>query len=150
MENLETTISDNLYIRKLTVGELNSAYPIIKQIRPHLTRIEFVELTTKMMLDGYHAICLFEDGRIVSYAGFAKLISLTFGEHIWVYDLATDNRYRGKGYGKILLTHLMDVAKKNSIKKVALSAGIAQHEPYNANDKKMGFDRVSSVYEVSV
>jgi GNAT superfamily N-acetyltransferase len=109
-----------------------------------------MEITTKMMQDGYHAICLYDDGKIVSYAGFAKLLNLTLGEHIWVYDLATDSRFRGKGYGKILLTHLMDVAKKNSIKKVALSTGIAQHEPYDSSDSKVSFDKGNSVYRVDV
>ena len=79
----EVIISETLKIRELKVEELNQAFPIVSQIRPHfLNPEEFIEAVKAMRLKNYQMVCLFENDQIVSYAGFAKLLNLYYGEHI--------------------------------------------------------------------
>jgi len=137
MSQRKTTVSD-IIIRELTTNDLPQAFPVVSQLRAHLSLDEYINLVKAMKPDGYLAIGLFENGKIVSYAGFAKLINLYYGEHIWVYDLVTDEAKRGKGYGKRLLLHIEKYAKDNRLGCVALSSGIQRGEAHGFYEKTMG------------
>ena len=100
-----------------------------------------------MKPNGYQIFCLFENGEIISYAGIAILTNLYYGEHIWVYELVTDEAKRGKGYGKLLLSHIETYAKDNSLNCVALSSGLQKEEAHRFYENAMNYDKVSYVFK---
>lgn len=134
-------------IKELDISEIELAYPIVNQLRTHLSLEEYVDLVKIMKPQGYQIICLYENGEIVSYAGIAILTNLYYGEHIWVYELVTDEAKRSKGYGKLLLSHIEKYAKDNSLNCVALSSGLQKEEAHRFYENAMDYDKASYVFK---
>ena len=139
-------ISNELTIRELEIAELEQAFPIISQLRTHLRLNEYIDMVKMMADNGYKIICLFENDEIVSYAGFAVLVNLYYGEHIWVYDLVTDERKRSQGYGKLLLSYIEEYAKDNRLNCVALSSNIQRQDAHRFYEQTMDYERMSYVF----
>jgi GNAT superfamily N-acetyltransferase len=144
---LNMATDKTLKIKRLEIDELEQVYPIINQLRTHLSLEEYVLQVKAMISNGYQIICLFEGDNIVSYAGFANLINLYYGNHVWIYDLVTDKEKRGKGYGKLLLSHIEKWAEDNSLSCVALSSGLQRKNSHKFYEKGMNYDRTSYVFK---
>ena len=145
MELKEAIISENLRIRELKIDELELAFPVVNQLRPHLSLEEYIEIVKQMMPTGYQIACLFDCGKVVAYAGFARLIILHYGDHIWVYDLVTDENKRGNGYGKLLMSYIEKLAMDNSLQCVALQSGFQRIDAHRFYENA-GYDKVSFVF----
>ena len=147
MELKEIIISEALKIRELEMNELSLAFPVITQLRPHLASLtEFTDAVKIMKREGYRIACLFENGQIVTYAGFARLYNLYYGDHIGVYELVTDSAKRGMGYGAMVLSYIEQFARDNSLKCVALSSGLQRVDAHRFYENA-GYDKVSFVFQ---
>ena len=136
---------DTLVIRELKTNELEEVFHIVKQLRTSLTLQGFIETVTEMTKNGYRTACLTENGRIVTYAGFARILTL-YGDHIWVYDLVTDEKSRSKGYGRLMLTYIENLARENSLKCVALSSRLEREDAHRFYEDTMNFKKASYLY----
>ena len=141
------TTAKKFKIEELKQEEFPLAFPLIKQLRTDLSLPQYIELAKEMQAAGYRVICLFEEGKIVAYAGFAKQVNLYYGSHIWVYDLVTDKERRGRGYGKYLLSHIEALAKAEGVNCIALSSGIKREKTHRFYENKMDYDIVSYVFK---
>jgi len=146
MELKEAIISENLRIRELKTNELELAFPVISQLRPHRSLEEYIEIVKEMASTGYQIVCLFESGKVVAYAGFARLTILHYGDHIWVYDLVTDENKRSKGYGKLLMSYIENLAEENALQCVALQSGFQRIDAHRFYEN-IGYDKVSFVFK---
>ncbi|MCL1844329.1 MAG: GNAT family N-acetyltransferase [Defluviitaleaceae bacterium] len=139
-----------MIIRELTPSDLREAYPLVRQLRPHLSEGEFIETATEMISQGYTPVALFDgagDGeKISAYAGYAELLNLYYGRHIWIYELVVDENERGKGLGKILLSHIEKIACEKKLNCIALSSGV-QKESAHRFYAKNEYEKVSFVYK---
>ena len=145
MELKQSIISENLHIRELGVSELELAFPIINQLRPHRSLEEYIEIVKEMMQTGYQIACLFDGGKVVSFSGFTRLTILAYGDHIWVYDLITDENHRGKGYGKLLMSYIEKLAEEYGLTCVALQSGFQRVDAHRFYEN-IGYDKVSFVF----
>ena len=134
-------------IEELKPEDFPQAFPLISQLRTDLSLAQYIEMAKEMQAAGYRVLCLFEDEKIVAYAGFAKQVNLYYGRYIWVYDLVTDKERRSKGYGKHLLSHIEALAKEEGVNCVALSSGIKREETHRFYENKMDYDIVSYVFK---
>jgi len=134
-------LSEKLKIKELQAEDAMKAFPLVQQLRTNLDKPEYVRMLKLMMDDGYQMICLFDDNRIVSYAGIAKRTEFIYGTHIWVYDLVTDNTVQSKGYGKLLLSNIEQWAKANSVHCIALASGLVRTQAHGFYEKAMGYER---------
>ena len=100
---------------KLDIDDMVKIFPLIKQLRVNLNFDDYVKNVKTMKLNGYQTFGLYVDGEIVSFVGFAEAMNLYYGNHIWVYDLVTDESKRGRGYGKQLLSFVEQYAKMQKI-----------------------------------
>ena len=150
MDFKKICISKTLTIKEIETDSLEKAFPLINQMRGHLTLEKYIEFVKLMKPYGYKIVCLFENDEIVSYAGFAKQINLYYGHHIWVYDLITAEAKRGKGYGRILLSHIEQYAKDNMLSCVALSSSFKRKEAHRFYEEKMNYDKVSYVFKKDI
>ena len=142
-------INEELKIRELETDELAKAYPVICQLRTHLSLEDYVEQAKYMISEGYKIVCLFEGDSIMSYAGFAKQFSLSSGNFAWVYDLVTDKENRGKGYAKMLLSHIEKWAQANSLSCVALSSKIQRDEVNKFYEESANYNKINYVFKKS-
>ena len=143
----EAALADHLIIRELAAQELPRAFPIVSQLRPHLTPQNFAALVTTMRKTGYQTLALFKNQQITSYAGLAICTNLNNGRHIWIYDLVTDQASRGKGYGKLLLYYIQQHATENDIRTIALSSGLHRPQAHKFYENTAGCKKVSYVYK---
>jgi GNAT superfamily N-acetyltransferase len=123
------------------------AYPVMKQLRTHLSQERFLELTREAMLsEGYKLAALYEEGEIMAVIGFMPMITLYNGKSIWVCDLVTDSSVRSKGYGEKLLNYVETWAKNNGYNIISLSSGLQRLDAHRFYEDKMDYVKKSYVY----
>jgi len=134
-------------IRELqTVDEWKMAFPVMKQLRTHLTLEEFVALVTEMQPQGYRMFALFDEGEVVAVTGVAQQLNLYYGKNMYVYDLVTDEGGRSKGYGEALLSYIHELARELGCGKVALTSGLQRVDAHRFYEEKMGYERKSYAF----
>ncbi|MGJ9381376.1 GNAT family N-acetyltransferase [Salipaludibacillus sp. CF4.18] len=134
-----------------TQDEIESAYPIMSQLRNHLSEKTYVELILEAQIkEQYRLFALYENEKIVAVIGFMPMITLYYGRFIWVCDLVTDETQRSSGFGEELLTFVHDWARKNKYNSVALSSGIERKDTHRFYEEKMNYKKVSYVYRTTL
>lgn len=140
---------NNLYIAELDTEEkIRRAFPVMHQLRTHLTETDYVELVEEAReTDNYVIYALYDDSRIVAVVGFKPMTTLYYGRFVWVCDLVTDSNSRSKGYGEKLLSFVHDWAKQNGYTSVALSSGLSREAAHSFYEDRMNYDKVSYVFK---
>lgn len=135
-----------------TREEILQGFPVMNQLRTHLTPDSYLELVQEAQeKEGYKIFALLEDNSIVAVCGCQPMITLYYdGKYIWVCDLVTDENKRSNGYGRKLLEFVENWAKENDYKGVSLSSGLQRTSAHRFYEEKMGYDKVSYVFKKSL
>ncbi|RTR34038.1 GNAT family N-acetyltransferase [Robertmurraya yapensis] len=127
--------------------EWKEAFPVMKQLRTHLSIEQFIELVHESTeKESYKIVALYDNDKIVAVTGFMPMITLYNGRFIWVCDLVTDSDHRSKGYGEALLNYVHNWAKENGYDIVSLSSGLQRIDAHRFYEHKMKYDKVSYVF----
>lgn len=125
---IKTVIADN---------NIASCWEAMFLLRPMLIEGNFVEQIKAMQQEGYVLLCISENGKVVSLAGYRIFTMLYCGKMLYVDDLSTLEIGRGKGYASALLNHIYKIAKQEGCKSVHLDSGHARttaHKLYFKED----------------
>ena len=115
-----------------TTDQLTRCYPVVAQLRPHLSEIQFIEqVQRQQQTDRYHVACLEDDGQIRSVAGFRWMEKLSNGSCLYVDDLVTDDASRSHGYGDELLEWLVEQARQANCDAFLLDSGVQRNRAHN-------------------
>jgi GNAT superfamily N-acetyltransferase len=106
--------------------QLTKAFETMNQLRPHLEKTDFVKTIQRMKEKGYHLIGIQEDGTFVALAGYRYLEYLAYGVFLYCDDLIVHERYRKRGYAKILLEFMYNEAKKNGCGSFQLDSSVTR------------------------
>jgi GNAT superfamily N-acetyltransferase len=128
-----------------TEEEWLSAFPVIEQLRPHLDESSYLKYRTQLRDDGYTLFALSIEDEIVSLAGVAVNTNMYYGQHVWVYELITDEPHRSQGYGAELLAHVEAWGRDRDCRLVALSSGVQRTDAHHFYENQE-MDRVSHVF----
>lgn len=134
-----------MQIRELDLKELQSIYDVLSQLRIDLSYKEFEDLIYDMRHMEYKMIGIMQDDELITYAGVAVQTNLYHKRHLYVFDLVTDEKYRAKGYGKMMLEYLKDYAKMGMCENIVLSSGF-QRESAHKFYEKNGFTKKSFTF----
>ncbi|MCA1717270.1 MAG: GNAT family N-acetyltransferase [Actinobacteria bacterium] len=139
-------------VRELTgTEEFRAALPVINELRTHLLDNDgYLATLEEMRAGGYRLFAVMEEGQFVALAGVAIRTNFYYGRFLYVYDLVTSASERSRGYGKLLLDHLEELARADGCETIALSSGIQRAEAHRFYKEKMGFERVSYVFKKSL
>ena len=99
---------------------VRAAWPVVRQLRTHLTEDSFVAMVGAMRAEGYRAIALLRDNTPCAYAGFRILTMLAHGRLLYVDDLVTDETARDTGAGRALIAWLVGEARRHGCAGVQL------------------------------
>jgi GNAT superfamily N-acetyltransferase len=110
--------------------DLCRAFPVLEQLRPHLTKAAFLERVRRQMEQGYRVAVVESGGAVRAVAGFRVAENLFSGKHVYVDDLVTDADARSKGYGRQLLDWLMEFARANGCEMLELDSGVQRAEAH--------------------
>lgn len=108
-----------------TDEEIARCFPVMAQLRPHLSEAEFLKRVRRMAeLYNFQLLSLKAQGDIRALAGFRLTESLYYGRFLYVDDLITSEESRSRGYGGMLFDWLVEHAKKNGCDALALDSGV--------------------------
>ena len=113
-----------------TDAEVASAFPVMRQLRPHLDETSFVERVRAAERLGLRLVLHAEHGRVVAVAGFRLIEQLKSGLVLYVDDLVTDDGERSKGHGDALLHWLMAYAREEGCAAFELDSGVQRHDAH--------------------
>lgn len=113
-----------------TDAGLRAAWPVVRQLRPHLDEDAFVAQALRQFEGGYRAAALFEDGTPRAYAGWRVVDYLQHGRHAYVDDLVTDADARSRGHGKALLDWLKAEARSLGCRSLQLDSGTQRKDAH--------------------
>jgi GNAT superfamily N-acetyltransferase len=107
-----------------TDQEIADCYDVMAELRPHVTREQFLPLVRSMQADGYRLACVHAGDRVVAVAGYRFGTNLFTGRHLYVDDLVTADSARSKGHGRELLAWLRALATESDCDVFHLDSGV--------------------------
>jgi GNAT superfamily N-acetyltransferase len=93
----------------------------------------------------YKMFGILEKGELITYAGVAVQTNLQHKRHLYIFDFITDEKYRLKGYAKMMMKFLQDYAKTCMCENIVLSSGLQREEAHPFYEKN-GFDKKSYLF----
>lgn len=125
-----------------SIGAITKCFPVVKQLRPHLSEDTFVtQVQRQMEGHGYSLVFIEENGAVVAAAGYRVAEFLAWGKTMYVDDLITNETDRGRGFGGRLLNWLMEKAKETGCAELHLDSGVHRfdaHRLYLSNKMIIG------------
>jgi ribosomal protein S18 acetylase RimI-like enzyme len=103
-------------------ARLDEAYPVLHELRDHLSLEEFRRRYTEGYNEGYRIVGLFDAGECQAVGGYRMLTNLVHGRFLYIDDLVTTGTRRSRGYGKALNDYLMGVAQNEGCDTVTLDS----------------------------
>lgn len=116
--------------------EIAACFPVLKELRPHLAKNEFVCRIKHQQQSGYLLAFLGDPDCVVAVAGFRIGENLAWGRFLYVDDLVTLSTHRSKGYGSKLLTWLKNFAKQENCMQLHLDSGIQRKEAHRFYERE--------------
>ena len=107
-----------------TDDEITACYPVMQELRPHLSRQSFLARVRRQMTEGYRLALLEESGLAVAVAGFRVCENLAWGRFLYVDDLVSLGARRSRGLGKRLLSWLHAHAREQGCAELHLDSGL--------------------------
>jgi len=138
-----------MQIRELNLKELYTVYDVIKQLRLALSYKEFEDLIYDMRHMEYKMFGIMEGEELITYAGVAIQTNLYHKRHLYVFDLVSDEKYRSRGYGAMMLEYLEDYAKTCMCENIVLSSNFERENAHKFYEKN-GFDKKSYIFLKSI
>lgn len=138
-----------MQIRELNLKELQTVYEVVSQLRDTLSYKEFEDLIYDMRDMQYKMIGIMDGEILITYAGVCVQTNLYHKRHLFVFELVTDEKYRGQKYGKMMLDYLVDYAKMGMCENIVLSSGLEKEEA-DSFYKQNGFSKKSFVFLKSI
>lgn len=105
---------------------------ILIGFRPNLDLNTLQDEVQEMMTGGYRLIYIIDDitAEVAGFAGYRYLQTLKSGKMIYIDDLFTLAKYRGKGYAGALLGYIHQEAEQTGMKTVHLDSGFSRHDAH--------------------
>ncbi len=109
---------------------LRAVWPVVQQLRPHLSEDQFVTQSMRQFEGGFRAHALYVDGVPRAFVGWRVLEMFAVGKHVYVDDLITDTNVRSQGYGKQLLDWLKAEARRLGCVRLQLDSGTQRKDAH--------------------
>ena len=108
--------------------DIKHCYPVMKELRPHLSEDEFLKQVTRQMENHeYKLVYILIDESVVAVAGFRVAEFLAWGKTFYVDDLITLSSARNEGYAGHLMSWLQSRARELACKEFHLDSGTHRH-----------------------
>ncbi len=129
-------------IRELTTEpEYRTAFPVIRQLRDHLSESAYLEHLEAMRSEGYRLFALYVEDAIVSVAGVAVRTNFYNGRHLFVYDLVTREAHRSEGHGARLMQFVESWARDHGCEALSLESGLWREDAHRFYDEELNMEK---------
>ncbi len=107
-----------------------SALPVLRELRPHLTQELLEQVLREGSGQGLQFTALFEDDRCMAVAGWRVIANTSAIRKLYVDDLSTAAAERSSGHGKTLLTKLIERGQELGCTSIDLDSGVQRYEAH--------------------
>ncbi len=119
-----------------TDQDILAAYPVMRELRPHIAQEEFVQRVRTQESAGYRLAVRRTAEGPVAVAGFRIGENLAWGRHLYVDDLVTHPRHRSQGHGTALLNWLREHALTQGCAQVHLDSGMQRKDAHRFYERE--------------
>jgi len=120
-------MTDDVVIQEIGPDRTAATWPVMRQLRPHLTEAGYVAMVERMRgAEGFRLAAVVQDGQIRAVAGFRRLEMLYCGVILSVDDLVSDEAQRSAGHGKRLLDWLKAEARATGCGQLHLDSRLSR------------------------
>ena len=125
-------MSKHINIKTATFEQdLRRCFPVMVQLRRHLTEDEFVERARHQAERYQYRIVYVEDeGHVRAVAGYRLSECLCDGRFLYVDDLVTDQAHRSRQYGEWLFDWLVTKAQQEKCAEIGLDSGVQRYDAH--------------------
>jgi ribosomal protein S18 acetylase RimI-like enzyme len=134
----------NTIIRKATEKDFNEVYPLFEQLWPNreLDKAALQEVFIRGVSSPTdELLCLEYDNKLIGFCAYAIVNNLWQAGYIsYMYAMVVEEKYRGKGFGTLLIKEAINDSKNKGLKRLELDSGFHRekaHEFYI----KLGFEK---------
>ena len=111
--------------------QILSTREVMRHLRPNVPLDDYLQTVTRMMKsDGYRLAAMYDGETVRAVAGYRVMEMLYCGKILYVDDLITDDRFRSKGYGKVLMDWLKAEAKAQGCAELHLDSGVQREQTH--------------------
>jgi GNAT superfamily N-acetyltransferase len=133
-----------------TDEELASCYPVMAELRPHLSLDQFMAMARRLGEATRLRIAYLTEGEsIVCVAGFRVSEWLAGGRYLEIEDLVTDSSARSKGHGGVMFDWLVRFASEAQCKQVRLVSNVRRIDAHRFYERK-GMAREAYYFSMNV
>lgn len=131
-----------------TQDELKKIYPLILQLRDHLSLESFLILFKQANSANNYTLLAIEDKNeeYIAAMGYRIITDFIHGKHLYIDDLITNVNHRSKGIGAKLLEVASTIAADNKCNNLRLCTGI-QNDAGKKFYEKNGWQLKAVVYK---
>lgn len=109
-------------VRQIFEHELESAFPVVAELRTHLDLEEFGDSVRRQAESGYELWGAFEGRTVLGVIGFRPAQNLAWGSHLHVDDLVVTAKLRTSGIGRALMARAEREARRHGFGEVVLES----------------------------
>jgi GNAT superfamily N-acetyltransferase len=114
-----------------TDEQIAATFDVMRQLRPHLTREEYVPRVRALAeSDGFRLAALSDGGEVRAVAGYRLMNMLYCGRTLYLDDLVVDERARSGGYGKRLLDWLKEEGRREGCAELQLISRVIREQAH--------------------
>lgn len=104
--------------------------PTLQALRPHLTNELLAQVIDEGTPQGLRFTAVVDGGVCQAVAGWRIIANTSQVRKLYIDDLSTAPEARSMGYGKVLLDHLITVAKAAGCTTLDLDSGVQRHDAH--------------------
>lgn len=137
-------VSMDIEIRKVTENDFEKVYPLFEQLWPNK---ELDKNALRIVFDrGVNSdadvlFCLVYSGEVIGFCAYAIVNNLWQAGYIsYMYAMVVDEKYRGRGFGTMLINEAIQDSKNKGLERLELDSAFHRekaHEFY----MKLGFEK---------
>jgi GNAT superfamily N-acetyltransferase len=113
-----------------TDEQVLGCFATLSQLRPHLEREKFLDQVHRQQQQGYQIVFVEVENHALAVAGFRVSENLFAGKFMYVDDLVVDEQVRSQQYGQHLFEWLVEYAKQQGCKELALDSGVHRFDAH--------------------
>lgn len=131
-----------------TDEELTAAFPLMRQLRPHLKdAADFIARVREgEKREDYALFALEENSEYAALCGAQPMFTLYYDHCLWICDLVTDESSRSRGHGARLLGEVETWARAAGYREISLSSGVQRTDAHRFYLEKMHYALASYAF----
>jgi ribosomal protein S18 acetylase RimI-like enzyme len=140
-------------IRKATEKDFDKVFPLFEQLWPNkeLDKKELrIVFNRGVNSDTDELLCLVSSNKIIGFCSYAIVNNLWQAGYIsYMYAMVVDEKYRGKGFGTLLMKEAIKDSKNKGLKRLELDSGF-QREKAHEFYLKLGFEKRAFLFSYTL